>query len=265
MTSAELAAYFDRIGFSGPTAATSETITALQSAHRRAIPFENLDIPLGRGIDLGPEAIFAKLVTARRGGYCFEQNALFLRVLRALGFTARPLLGRVWLSATPDKVPARGHALILVEARGQDWISDVGFGGGIAPLLPLAEAEVTDGDGVTYSLARDPEHGWMLRRNGAPQYSFTEARVWPADLVQANHYTATSPLSRFTQVIVASRPEREGLVTLTDLHLSGPEGESEVPNVETYRSILAKRFGLRLTEAEVLGLGMFRPDRAGAE
>jgi N-hydroxyarylamine O-acetyltransferase len=264
MTPAELAAYFDRIGFAGPTTPRPETLTALQRAHRRAIPFENLDIPLGRGISLAPEAIFAKLVTARRGGYCFEQNGLFLAVLKALGFAAGPLLARVWLSATPENVPARSHTLILVEAAGRAWISDVGFGGAIALLLPLARGRVTDEDGVRHSLDPDPDHGWMLRRNGAPQYSFTDAPVWPADLVQANHFAATAPQSRFTRVVVVSRPMPEGLATLTDLRLSEPAGEAAVADAASYRAILAERFGLRLSAPDVLRLGLFGPDGAAA-
>lgn len=257
MTPADLAAYFARIGFSGPTPPRAETIAALQPLHRRAIPFENLDITLGRGISLAPEAVFAKLVTARRGGYCFEQNALFLRVLTALGFAARPLLGRVWLTATPDDPPPRTHTLILVQADGRDWIADVGFGGAIAPLLPLAEAAVTDAAGVTHTLAHDADHGWMLRRNGAPQYSFTEARVWPIDLIQANHYTATSPQSRFTAGPLVSRPEPRGLATLTGTRLSAPEGETIVASPADWRRLLAERFDLALSAEEVARLGLF--------
>ena len=92
--SLDLPAYLARIALPAPPAPDAEGLAAVQRAHRLVIPFENLDIPLGRGISLDPDAVFDKLVTRGRGGYCFEQNQLFLRALHAMGFTARPLLAR---------------------------------------------------------------------------------------------------------------------------------------------------------------------------
>jgi len=91
----DLSAYLDRIGLKQPPPATAEGLAQVQRAHRLAIPFENLDVILGRGIRIDSASVFAKLVTARRGGYCFEQNRLFEDALIALGFTVRPLLARV--------------------------------------------------------------------------------------------------------------------------------------------------------------------------
>ena len=74
-------------------------LAAVQRAHRWRSR-SRISTSLGRGIRIDSEAVFAKLVTARRGGYCFEHNRLFLDALAALGFAARPLLARVWLGAT---------------------------------------------------------------------------------------------------------------------------------------------------------------------
>ncbi len=97
MTAVDLDAYLHRIRL--PTRPTLDVagLMRLQHAHRLAIPFENFDIWLGRGIAIDSEPAFAKLVTARRGGYCFEHNRLFLDALAALGFAAEPILARVWL------------------------------------------------------------------------------------------------------------------------------------------------------------------------
>src|SRR5205085_4786733 len=118
----QLAAYLERIGISGTLGPDAATLTALHRAHRFAIAFENLDIPLGRGIALAPALLFDKMVTRRRGGYCFEQNGLFLQVLEAIGFAARPLLARVWLVA--EGIPPRTHTLNLVRLDGADAIVD---------------------------------------------------------------------------------------------------------------------------------------------
>lgn len=242
-----LDAYLARVGLGSAPAATVDGLIALHRAHRRAIPFENLDIPLGRGIGLDPDAVFAKLVTAKRGGYCFEQNALLLPVLHALGFAARALLARVWLGTTT--VPPRTHTFSLATIAGQEWVADAGFGGSDAPPMPLEEGSVTAADGVTHRLRRDPDHGWMLERNGERQYSFTEERVWPADLAMANHWTATSPGSRFAATHIASILHETGLVSLT--------GADDLPNAAAYRAALAERFGIMLSAAEVARLGLF--------
>lgn len=260
----QLDAYFGRIGTERPAHADLETLAALQRAHRFAIPFENLDIPLGRGIDLAPEALFEKLVKRRRGGYCFEQNALFLRVLNALGFDARPLLARVWLMT--DDVPPRTHTLNLVRLDGADYVADVGFGGSFAPLLPLVHDQpVTTADGVRHRLVEDPMHGWTLERDGgagwARQYSFTLDEVWPVDLEMGNHWTATRPNTRFTTLRIASRPLSDGYASLVDRTLTvSRKGEAEVREVadaKEYRRTLKEVFDLDFDAAEIAALRLF--------
>jgi N-hydroxyarylamine O-acetyltransferase len=234
--------YLARIGLSGPPAPDLAGLTAVQRAHRRAIPFENLDIPLGRVISLDPDALVAKLVTARRGGYCFEQNGLFLAALRALGFEARPLLARVWLFATD--VPPKTHTLALVNIDSAEWIADAGFGGSDVPPLRLRDGESSESAGAFHALVRDPEHGWMLLRNGERQYSFTEEPVYPADLALANHWVATHPDSRFVRGRFVSMVRDDGLDTLS----------AEGAEPAAYRAALSERFGIALTDEEVARL-----------
>src|SRR4051812_25980051 len=196
----DLDTYLARIALDAPPAADAEGLDLLQRAHRLAIPFENLDVILDRGIRIDSASVFAKLVTARRGGYCFEQNRLFIDALAALGFTARPVLARVWLGAS--ETPPLTHVFSLVTIAGQDWIADPGFGGSYSPILPLADgAEVEAPDGARFRLAQDRVHGWMLSRDGhpgttdgrntgagfQPQYSFSLAQVWDSDLAMGNH------------------------------------------------------------------------------
>jgi N-hydroxyarylamine O-acetyltransferase len=69
-------------------------------AHVGAIPFENLDILLGRPVVLEIDALQAKLVSGRRGGYCFEQNTLFRAALERIGFRVTALAARVRAGAT---------------------------------------------------------------------------------------------------------------------------------------------------------------------
>lgn len=123
-----LRAYFSRLGWTGEPDVSIDTLRELHLQHNSAIPFENLDVLLPREIHLDDRALEEKLIVARRGGYCFEQNGLLERVLREIGFNVRSLLGRVVL-ANPPQMPPRTHRLLLVEVAGERWIADVGFGG----------------------------------------------------------------------------------------------------------------------------------------
>ncbi|WP_267378714.1 MULTISPECIES: arylamine N-acetyltransferase [unclassified Sphingomonas] len=269
----DVGAYFARIGMPARPTPDAAGLQRLQQAHRLAIPFENLDVRLGRVIAIDSASVFVKLVTARRGGYCFEQNRLFLDALDALGFVARPLLARVWLGATG--VPPLTHTLALVTIDGQNWIADAGFGGSYAPVMPLADgAETLAPDGARFVLTSS-EDGWMLAREGDPlttdgrdtgaglraQYSFTLANVEPADLMLSNHWTSTAPDSRFRNHAIVSIVLPRGFATLTDRlyrRRSGEEATSgEVADPRIYRMRLSLMFGIDLDVDEVATLGLF--------
>ena len=130
----DLQAYAARIEYGGEFTPTLATLRELHLAHATHIPFENLDILLGRPIRLDLESVAAKLIDARRGGYCFEQNALFAAVLEAIGFRVTRLAARVRMGAT--EVRPRSHMLLAVDVESERWLADVGFGGeGL--LLPV--------------------------------------------------------------------------------------------------------------------------------
>jgi len=270
-----LDAYLARIGLDAAPSPDADGLAAIQRAHRLAIPFENLDIPIGRGISLDPAAIDAKIVGRRRGGYCFEQNQLFLRALREIGFDARALMARVWLGA--EETPPLTHTLNLVMIDGEPWIADAGFGGSYSPPMRLvADSERAAPDGTRHRLSRDETYGWMLERRGDPaktdgrgagapgwlrQYSFTLATVWPVDLAVGNHFTSTAPGTRFTTLKVVSRASSEGFVSLTDRHFTrrqtGSVAEHDVVDAAEYRALLADVFGIALDEDEIVRLGLF--------
>lgn len=270
----DLDAYFARIGLPARVTPDAEGLGRLQREHRLSIPFENLDVRLGRGIAIDSASVFAKLVVARRGGYCFEQNRLFMDALAALGFQVRPLLARVWLGVTDT--PPLTHTLSLVTIDGRPWIADAGFGGSYAPVMALADGwEAEAPDGAWFRLERHADHGWMLYRKGEagstdgrgtgegwqPQYSFTEAAVFDADLALANHWTSTAPASRFTQLTLASIVLPHGLAGLTDRRYHRRAGDNdtvaEITDPRVYRMRMSLMFGIDLTADEVASLGLF--------
>ncbi|WP_343525736.1 arylamine N-acetyltransferase [Sphingomonas sp.] len=267
----DLDSYLARIALPSRVTVDAEGLARLQRAHRLAIPFENLDVRLGRAIAIDSASVFAKLVTAKRGGYCFEQNRLLLDALAAHGFAARPLLARVWLRATD--VPGMTHSFSLVHIDGQDWIADAGFGGSYLPPMPLIDgAEAQGPDGARFRLTRDAQHGWMLLRDGHPghtdgrsagegweaQYSFTTDHVWDADLALANHWTSTAADSRFRQANIVSIILPRGFASLTDRHYSRRVGEDQsaatITDPRVYRMRMSLMFGIDLTPEETATL-----------
>lgn len=270
----ELDAYLARIGLGLLPEPTVDGLLTVQRAHRLSIPFENLDVRLGRGISLDPDHVFDKLVHRRRGGYCFEQNQLFLRALTALGFDARPLLARVWLMT--EDVPPRTHTLNLIEIDGQPWIADAGFGGSYSPPMQLFEgSEATGPDGARFRLSLTDDHGWLFERRGDPagtdgrtpdaqwqaQYSFTLDNVATIDLEMSNHWTSTRPDTRFTSLSVVSLCLPSGFASLTDRHYTRRNGdqhvEADIESATAYRLRLNFVFGIALDDVEVGGLGLF--------
>ena len=186
-------------------------LRCLQAAHVEAIPFENLDILLGRGVHLDLARLRDKLIGQRRGGYCFEQNTLFVEILREIGFTASPMEARVRAGATA--VLPRTHMVIAVEIDGQSWLADVGFGGE-GPCEPLAmtgEATAPTA-GLAYRVVEEGELRVMqMRRDGAwaDQYAFLPHPVQAIDLEVANWFTSTHPSSPFVRTLTAQRATRD--------------------------------------------------------
>ena len=225
----DLDAYLTRIGAKPPLAPSLEALASLHRSHCAAIPFENLDILLGRPIALDLPALAAKLVGARRGGYCFEQNTLFEAALEALGFDVTALAARVRVGAT--EIRPRTHMLLRVELPEGAFLADVGFGGdGPVHPLPLVEGTETWVGRTGHRLRREGDL-WVIEGNSAGEwadlYAFTLEPQHPVDFEVANHYTSTWPRSPFVLNLTAQRswPEKRAILRNRDLVVR-EDGES---------------------------------------
>lgn len=246
----DLRAYLDRVGFPGPLTPDLRTLEALHAAHTAAIPFENLDIHLGRPILLDLASLQAKLVAGRRGGYCFEHNSLFAAVLRRLGFAVKLREARVRRGA--ERPLPRTHLAVEVTLQGGSWLADVGFGGdgilGPVPMDGREQARFGDRHRVVPEGSRQVLQ--VLEAGAwADLYALEPGEPLPIDLVVANHYTSTHPDSRFTRTLTAQRcvpGERSFLRdrTFTIVREQGTEVR-EVGDEERL-ALLAERFGLQL-------------------
>jgi N-hydroxyarylamine O-acetyltransferase len=259
----DLDAYCARIAYDGPRTATLATLQAIVRGHTSAIPFENLDVLLGRGISLAPEAIADKLVGRRRGGYCFEHNTLLLTVLRRLGFDAVGLAARVAWRRPAGFVGPRTHMLLKVRLPEGAYLADVGFGG-LTPTAPLALiagiAQATPHETFRLTTLGD---GFMLaaRRGGEWRdlYCFSLEEQAPIDYEVANWFTATHPHSPFVNHLMMARAGEGCHYTLFDdkFAIRRRDGTSErrqLRDSTDLTRVLAEHFGIAVAAAEAAAI-----------
>jgi N-hydroxyarylamine O-acetyltransferase len=258
----DLDAYLARIDYRGPRRPTLDVLNALTAAHVRSIPFENLDVLLGRPIELDAESLFRKLVTSRRGGYCFEQNGLFLQVLGQLGFDARPLSARVRLQRPRDFVPPRTHMFLRVDVDGEPWLTDVGVGAAsLTSAIRLQEGEQPTAH-EPRRLVRERDVWFHQIRYGLEWhdvYEFTAGEMPAIDRTVANWYTSAHPQSHFRDRLMAARALPEGRrLSLLDRELTVRERDGQarartLASPDELLAVLADSFGLHFAPGTRFG------------
>jgi len=247
----DLHAYLRRIGFSGDVRPSYPVLEALHLAHATRVPFENLDILLGRPIRLDLDSLQAKIIEAGRGGYCFEQNLLFGAVLRELGFSVTNLAARVRYRAR--QIRPRTHMLLLVRCDDDLWVADVGFGGdGLLLPVPLRSKRETRQFVWTYRVVEE-EGQWVLQSLHSDSwidlYSFSLEPQELADYELANYYTSTHPDSRFVQTLTVQLPSPQARAALRNRELIVDDGKSiktrMIEEDNELLDVLEERFALR--------------------
>ncbi|MFZ6871640.1 arylamine N-acetyltransferase family protein [Undibacterium sp. Di27W] len=248
----QVSTYLHRLAYLGPRTANLATLNALHHAHLQKIAFENLDISLGKKLDLSTHALLDKLLQQGRGGFCYELNQAFALLLEALGFNVSRLSARVHNGK--DYGPDFDHMLLLVHVDGQDYLADVGFGDCFRTPLQLGGEGVHE-LGLHYYLAADVEqhHVLMQARDGGAghaQYRFSLQAHAISDFFEMCEYQQTSPLSHFTQKSICSIATLAGRVSMSNnkcivtdslgRHVHTIHGEDE------YRALLQEYFGMRL-------------------
>ncbi len=246
-------AYLRRIGYRGPRDPALGTLRRLHVAHLRAVPFENLDIALGRLISLDPDAMFRKIVDRRRGGYCYELNGLFALLLRELGFHVDILSAGV-AKLDGGYSPEFDHMALRVDLE-EPWLADVGFGDLFLEPLRLDAGGVqeegarsfrTDREGERHVLSmQDPGEAWK------PQYRFTTNPHRIEDFEDRNQWQQTSPESHFTRNSICSRATADGRITLSGLRLietTGSTRRERTLNEDERWAVLRDSFHIELTD-----------------
>lgn len=255
----DLDRYFARIGYRGSPRPDLETLRALALLHPAAIPFEAIDALLGRPIDLSLAAIQAKLIDGGRGGYCFEQNGLFKRVLTTLGFAVEGLIARVLWMMPQDAPPMPlTHMALRVTIDGERWLADVGFGSNV-PTAPLRFDAVDTVQSTPHESFRLTRQGaWTLLEAQLPDgwhrlYTLSPESPVDGDYIAANWYTSTYPQSPFRRDlrVALSAPQRRTALfndRLTIRHAGGGM-DRRVLSEDEIAEVLVATFGLRLDAA----------------
>ena len=253
----DLDAYLARIGWTQSREPTFATLAGVLRAHVRTIPFENLDVLLGRGIELDLRALQAKLVRARRGGYCFEHATLLAAMLEALGFAPVRHSARVTLFAPRTEVP-RTHMMLTIAFPEGRYVLDPGFGG-LAPDAPVALTDATPSEDASHWMARDGEY-WVLRARSAGKivdcWATTLEIDNASDFILANHYTATHPASGFRNKLMLRAFADDARVTVVNRSVTITDAStsrtSELADRKELRALLLRHFGFDLPEVESL-------------
>lgn len=244
-------AYLDRIKFEEKVACDLDTLNKLQRAHVLAIPFENLDIHHGNPIRLDLESLSDKIITRKRGGFCYELNSLFHALLVELGFTSKMISAQVY-----DKEKGYGlahdHLALVVTIDGQDYLTDVGFGEFAFGPLQLLEGIVQTDERGAYTIDRYQNEFIRIKKIekelAYPEYIFKEQARTIDEFYEMCHYHQTNPASHFTQKRLISRPTPDGRITLTDDQLKikvGSETTTKPINEHyTFEEGLLEHFGL---------------------
>jgi len=257
----DLDGYLRRIGFAGKPAPTRECLDEVVARHASVVPFENIEVLARRVPRLDLDSLQAKMLRQRRGGYCFEQNALMRSVLQAIGFEAHAMEARIRSNVPADVVTARTHLATRVVLDGADFLVDVGCGV-LAPTAPLALASrdtqlagsglyrLVDADGELLLQQRDPA-GWK------DCYQLQPSVPHPIDCEMGNWFVATWPRSMLAANLLVGRAIEGGRLRLFNRRLSAFQPEHAAPverELQTraeFADVLADGFGLDVAPADL--------------
>ena len=251
-------AYLARVNYTGPRTADYNTLSSILRSHIASIPFESFDVLLGRPIRLDPEALQAKIVANRRGGYCFEHGSLMYAALQAIGFAPIRHASRVVLFEQRHE-SVRQHMFLTVAIDGVTYVIDPGFGPFACPFPIPVDGSPVPTSAPTHRLSREG-NDWILyvtqEGKQVPGWISTMEEEYPVDFEMMNYYISTHPASFFTHNILASAVTHEGRVNIMNQDVNiirDGAGESvRLTDRKGLRALVAQHFGFDLPELETM-------------
>jgi N-hydroxyarylamine O-acetyltransferase len=270
----DLDAYLARIGHAGSREPSLAVLRAVVARHTAAIPFENIDVFLGRGAALDSGVLQRKILEGRRGGYCFEQNTLLREALSAMGFDVTGLMARVVRGLDAAAQTPRTHMTLRVDLPEGAFLADVGFGN-LTPTAPLALALEREQPSLheEYRLMPAGEEWLLQARLGdvwANVYRFPLQPQFAIDYEVGNWFTSTRPGGMFVSNLVVARPANGCRMTLFNgrfvaRFMDGNVERRELRGADDYGRTLAEAFGIALGDADLALLAEAVEQRTSGE
>jgi N-hydroxyarylamine O-acetyltransferase len=242
--------YLSRIGVARPPAADATALRELHRAHLMTVPFENLSIHLREPISLADADLLDKVVTRRRGGFCYELNGAFALLLEALGFEVARLAARVYGGGRLG--PPFDHLALAVRPAdgGGPWLADVGFGSHSTYPLLLHDTNEQDDPGGRFQTVRGLDGDLDVLKDSEPQYRLEQRPRTLEDFVPTCWWQQTSPQSHFRTNAICSRLTDDGRISVAGHTLirttDGIRTEHELADDDAVLAAYREHFGIEL-------------------
>lgn len=251
-----LRAYLDRIGYEGPVEPTLECLRQIHLRQVLSIPYENIDVQLGVPVDGDLERIFEKVVVRRRGGWCYELNALLGWALSEIGFNVMRGCAGVLRDLRGDT--ALGNHLILLVRLDQTYLVDQGLGDGIREPIPLKAGTHRQGR-LSFRLMEMSDGYWRFHSHSfgyPPTFDFRDECADEALLATKCAALQKSPESGFVQNLICQIMAPETVTCLTGrvLRIKSDEGGSKrlLGSADEFAEVLDRVFGIRDVDVQRL-------------
>ena len=248
--------YLKRLGLTAVPAADKENLDRLIYAHQLHVPFEDLDVcEFKRTASLSISSLYEKIVLKKRGGYCYELNALFASLLTACGYEVTPCMARIIRDCDDEFIAPISHRINLVRIDGQQHFCDVGYGG----PMPAASMPLVDGleeciKGQTFRLDQTDAFWWKLSYCSKDTFStvmsFSPVPCEPVDFVALNAFASTHEHSVFPRLRMVNLRTPGGSVSLMgDIFTCSENGEKTVRQIteEEFLPVLEQYFHLHIS------------------
>ena len=257
--------YFDRIGYSGAVEPTLTSLAALQQAHVCSVPFENLDVQLGRPLSILVDEAFDKIVVNSRGGWCYEQNGLFGWALSEIGFDVRRIAASVMRERSGTESEASHLCLLITSPESNTrYLADVGFGGSMIKPIALIEAE-HDQPPFKLGLERLDDGYWQFWESlgdGRFSFDFEDEPACESSLASKCANLQSDPSSSFVLNLTAQLRSSDQHSMLRGRVLTvakaGATESKTLNSPEELVSVLANEFHLDVHETTALWPGILK-------
>lgn len=246
--------YLQRLKIENITQPDLINLKLLHKNHLYNIPFENLDIHYNRKIILDFEQLEKKILSNNRGGFCYELNGMFYKLLSELGYKVKMICAGVYNNeGIPG--PDCDHMALIVKINDEEYLADVGFGDNFLEPLKFELDTIQKDETGFFKIVKHNENYYELLRSSdgtkfKGEYLFKIVEEKLENFQAMCNYHQISPESHFTQKRVCSKAIENGRITLSDLKIieteSGVKSEIQLNSEEEFLESLKKYFGIVL-------------------